>query len=123
MKDWSHPSSISGQLHRLGFRRYADYLASDHWQELRREYAERDDLPQRCACGDPYEALHHESYEFLGEEDPADLVPICDECHRRRHRKRPRPARLTRKALPKRPPVVPTADTALEVTARRLQGL
>jgi hypothetical protein len=91
----TNPSVISGQLRKIGYKRYADYLASEHWQTIRREYAESD-LPQRCACGAVYEALHHKTYERLGSELLGDLEPVCDACHRRAHGRRSRGKRRKR---------------------------
>lgn len=99
------PSVISGQLRKIGFERYADYLASDHWQTIRREYAESD-LPQRCACGAVYESLHHLTYERLGSEWLGDLEPLCDSCHRKAHHRRPTRRKPSRKrSRPKSGPV------------------
>jgi hypothetical protein len=80
------PASIPARLQRLGFARYADYLASEHWLDVRRRYA-ASDRPQRCACGKARHALHHLTYVRLGCELLEDLVAVCDPCHRRLHKK------------------------------------
>lgn len=89
-------SSISARLRPLGFERYADYLASDHWQDLRRRYRESD-LPQSCKCGAPANALHHKTYVRLGEELLTDLEALCHGCHRVAHGRR----RIPRKRKPR----------------------
>ena len=87
MKD--DTSSLSGRLRPLGFQRYSEYLASDHWQDVRRRYRESD-LPQICPCGETRVALHHTTYVRLGEELLEDLTPLCRDCHARAHGRKPR---------------------------------
>lgn len=80
------PSSIPARLQRLGYANYAEYLASEHWREVRLRFA-ASGRPQRCACGAPRQALHHLTYVRLGCERLEDLVAVCNACHRKLHRK------------------------------------
>ncbi len=71
-------------LRSMGFRSYADYLASDLWRKIRRHVFARSN---RCAgsCGRRAVQVHHGKYgkaELIGS-DLTHLYPICDECHRR----------------------------------------
>jgi hypothetical protein len=80
-------ATIGRHLRRLGFPRhatYADYLASPHWQDVKRRYSESD-LPQDCACGKPRRDLHHKTYARMGAELLTDLEPVCGLCHLERH--------------------------------------
>ncbi len=64
---------------------YAQYLASDHWKEVRRRY-KASDLPQDClGCGESRVDLHHRTYTRLGFEQLTDLIPLCRECHQKVH--------------------------------------
>lgn len=110
-------STISGRLRDLGYSTYADYLASDHWQNVRRRYRESD-RPQRCSCGAAGHSLHHLTYERLGRERLADLELVCDACHRRRHDKRER--RRNRTPRPKSRQRLSTAERRREATVQAL---
>lgn len=73
------------QLAALGFDSYDDYLASDHWAQVRAQYA-KSSRPKRChACRSPRYQLHHRTYKRLGEEELDDLVPLCRGCHKAVH--------------------------------------
>lgn len=85
-------SRIGGKLQRLGFRNYAEYLASDHWRELRERYR-ASDRPQFCECGSRKVSLHHLTYERLGAERLTDLIAVCRDCHRKLHGRRKRKRR------------------------------
>jgi hypothetical protein len=86
-------SIIGGKLHRLGFKTYAEYLASPHWRELKRRYL-ASSLRKHCSCGKPRRDFHHLTYERLGAEKLTDIEPLCRTCHEDRHRKaRPKPHR------------------------------
>lgn len=80
------PSSIGARLRLLGYQKYADYLASEHWQHVKQRYRESD-RPQKCSCGARATDLHHLTYVRLGREKLADLEALCRDCHRKRHRK------------------------------------
>jgi len=64
---------------------YQAYLNSNEWQETRRRIFERDNF--RCVkCGESKNLqVHHITYENLGEEKDADLVTLCDKCHKSTH--------------------------------------
>ena len=87
MKD--DTSTIGARLLPLGFKRYKDYLNSEHWRNVRRRYRESS-LPQVCRCGATKVALHHKTYVRLGAEELSDLEPLCADCHRRAHGKKRR---------------------------------
>ena len=64
---------------------YAEYLQTDHWQEVR-ALALRRRLGQGCVlCGGDGGGLpfhvHHSRYTRLGHEWPEDLVILCAFCH------------------------------------------
>ena len=64
---------------------YKQYLNSPHWQKIRqavfKEYGHRCDH-----CGSSKNLhIHHITYEHLGEEEISDLVPLCEDCHKRLH--------------------------------------
>jgi len=92
------PSTIAGRLRPLGYKIYAEYLASDHWRDIHKRYRQSN-RPQRCACGAVGTQLHHLTYVRLGAERLDDLILVCKRCHRQIHHKSPR-------SSPKRPPVV-----------------
>ena len=56
---------------------YPDYLHSTHWEITCEEKI------GRCALGGELTRtqLHHVSYENLGNEQPGDLIELCDRCH------------------------------------------
>lgn len=65
----------------LGYKSYASYLSSSHWQTTRQRYR-ASDLPQDCYCCGEHEVdLHHKTYENIGREPLTDLVPLCRRCH------------------------------------------
>lgn len=69
------------RLKKLGYRDYATYLHSAAWMDTRRRYF-GSDQPQDCICGATHELqLHHLTYERVGEEELADLTPLCPHCH------------------------------------------
>jgi 5-methylcytosine-specific restriction endonuclease McrA len=82
--------------HRVARRaRYADYIQSDAWWHTRQTwYAARTAELGRgepcCAvCDAPWlldrDDLHHKTYDRLGHEHLADLLPMCRACHTRLH--------------------------------------
>lgn len=68
---------------------YAEYLASDHWQEKRQEVLAVHDECVRCsmprwlveiAYGQDLH-IHHKTYANLGSEALEDLESLCARCH------------------------------------------
>lgn len=64
---------------------YQTYLKSSHWQEIRKKVFK--EYGYRCdQCGSTKNLhIHHITYENLGEEDISDLVPLCENCHKKLH--------------------------------------
>jgi 5-methylcytosine-specific restriction endonuclease McrA len=85
------PAFFPGQQpRRPAEEEYRRYLQSDHWLAVRRralEYAEH-----RCqVCYSPDRLqVHHRTYARLGQERPADMTVLCEDCHRNVHGKRRR---------------------------------
>lgn len=52
------------------------------WQDLRRQALERDGY--RCQVWLAHEAteVHHRTYEHFGHEELADLISLCQACHK-----------------------------------------
>ena len=74
---------------------YAAWMASDAWLAHRREWLAtwvtvHGELPTCAICGERWMLrhgdLHHRTYDRLGAEHVADLVPLCRPCHTVLHR-------------------------------------
>lgn len=64
---------------------YADHLASEKWQRIRRKVLERaKNLCEGCLERAATQ-VHHKSYDHLGEEFMFELLALCQECHERLH--------------------------------------
>ncbi|MGY5851469.1 HNH endonuclease [Salegentibacter sp. F14] len=66
--------------------KYREYLKSDKWQEIRKLVLERDDYKCRKCNIKPATAVHHLTYNNVGNEKLSELISICDECHEEIHR-------------------------------------
>jgi len=69
---------------------YSEYINSDEWKNKSRE--EKIRTGYRCAlCGksgdDHTLNTHHNTYSHLGDERPGELVVLCEDCHKKFHRK------------------------------------
>lgn len=116
------------RLKELGFKTYADYLASDHWSRFRSSFFSRHQ--PLCPCNkQPATDLHHRNYNRLGREYRRDCIPVCRDCHTRIHdmlRQNPRASLLT--ALAKsanfRPPArSPASSVAPGVPRGHIPGV
>lgn len=66
--------------------RYLSYLRSPAWFKLRAAHLTK--YGAACkACGATVKIhLHHKTYDNLGREKAAELVALCEACHRAVHR-------------------------------------
>jgi 5-methylcytosine-specific restriction endonuclease McrA len=67
---------------------YRGYIKSTAWKKKKRYYWSRCKDKSCRGCGIPWESgfnLHHVTYVRLGIERLADLMPLCDKCHRMLH--------------------------------------
>lgn len=74
------------ELLRLGFKTYADYLASTLWADIRDDAFAR--WGRRCkACGFTATQIHHANYAnaTLSGDTTDALWPVCGDCHARAH--------------------------------------
>lgn len=88
---WPGPQGVKvwerdRRVRELGYTNYADYIHSVRWYETRRRYR-ASDRPQDCQLcgGDKQIALHHLTYERVGNERLDDLLPLCNDCHQLVH--------------------------------------
>lgn len=65
---------------------YKDYLWSAEWKKLGVKVKDID--RHQCAfCGDPCRlVIHHTTYEHDGNEDPQELITLCNNCHYETHK-------------------------------------
>lgn len=66
---------------RLGYKTYAEYLASPKWKEIREETFRR--KGRKCyVCGKKAECVHHKTYSKRTMEGKTrSLIPLCKSCH------------------------------------------
>lgn len=75
-----------------------EYLKSDHWEQLKKDFATQDEVCE--VCGTPhwhkkkdgtwkcvrFFVFHHKHYDTVGHESREDLMRICKRCHDECHR-------------------------------------
>lgn len=77
---------LSGYLDWEGLT-YEQYLASDHWQDVRRRFWASGLHNHACyVCGHRGKLeVHHASYKRIGREKLNDLRLLCRNCHQKVH--------------------------------------
>lgn len=75
---------------------YEEYLESADWKQKAKDAKER--AGNRCQLCNASEAecmlhVHHRTYERVGNEDPMDLIVLCELCHARAHAQPWKPSR------------------------------
>jgi hypothetical protein len=74
------------RLKLFGYPTYEDYLTSQAWRNMQGWY-HQSLLPRIClACHSPNIQLHHWRYENVCDENPAELIPLCEAHHKEAHR-------------------------------------
>lgn len=69
------------------YKNYKEYLNSDHWKEIRKQYS------GNCViCGQPGQ-IHHRDYRRIGRELERDLICLCGNHHCYVHLKAKEPSR------------------------------
>ena len=66
---------------------YAEYLETKHWAKTRAAALKRADGKCQTCGGQRQLNVHHNTYDRLGKELPADLVVLCKSCHKLFHRR------------------------------------
>jgi 5-methylcytosine-specific restriction endonuclease McrA len=68
--------------------KYKEYLQSDNWKKLTaRKRKSAKNKCQLCNDGEKTLHVHHRTYENLYKEKLADLIVLCEKCHRKFHDK------------------------------------
>ena len=60
---------------------YNKYLKSDYWQDIREQILKRDNYTCKLCNSENNLHVHHQSYEFLGNENLDELITLCNKCH------------------------------------------
>lgn len=70
-------------------RWYSNYLRSIRWIRFRDEiFAIRSRTCEMCGNGDETLHLHHQTYEFVTQEIPSNVLVVCETCHKKCHARR-----------------------------------
>lgn len=65
---------------------YREYLKTEHWKDFREHVFEvRGRKCEDCGAENVSLHVHHENYEWLGEERLEDVRVLCRNCHKLRH--------------------------------------
>lgn len=64
---------------------YAEYLKTEHWQEMRKYALKRAAYKCQVCNASGKMNVHHRTYERRGHEDIKDLTVLCEPCHRKHH--------------------------------------
>lgn len=65
---------------------YYEYLQTDHWKETRKSALKRAAFRcQVCNTNERTLHVHHRTYERRGQENPKDLIVLCESCHQTFH--------------------------------------
>ena len=77
--------AIEQSIEELKRMPYAQYLKTEHWNQVRKEALRR--AKYRCQLCNESTALHvhHNTYERRGQELPSDVIAICRSCHEKQH--------------------------------------
>lgn len=75
-------AEFNARLREHGYTSYREYLASDHWRDVKRRYWDSK-LPKHCGgCGATKGLqLHHKTYKRICAERLMDITPVCRACH------------------------------------------
>jgi 5-methylcytosine-specific restriction endonuclease McrA len=66
-------------------RKYAAYLHTDHWKQVRSNALERAVYQCQLCKGSNRLAVHHNNYWCIGKETERDVIVLCDMCHKKHH--------------------------------------
>lgn len=71
---------------KLWWRWYRRYLKSSLWNKKRYKVLRRDKF--KCVrCGSKNRLqVHHQTYSRVGKERLSDLITLCKQCHKKKHR-------------------------------------
>ena len=64
---------------------YKAYLQTFHWIQTRNKALERAGFKCQLCNSDDNLQVHHRTYENLGDEQNADLIVLCANCHKKFH--------------------------------------
>lgn len=76
----------------LGFASYIEYLASDHWQDVRHHFLTRGKVCEICEKEYSLQ-VHHRNYRWIGRELESEaskhsMQVLCHRCHEAIHKLR-----------------------------------
>jgi hypothetical protein len=66
---------------------YNEYLQTPEWQNIRKEALQRAGYKCQLCSEIRLLHIHHNTYENIGNENPKDLIVLCESCHAKFHNK------------------------------------
>jgi len=88
-KSLSETATIKGDLKPKPnpFVKYSTYIKSKEWEDMKKLIFEwRGKRCQLCWRDDKPVHVHHITYKRIGNEDPRDLLVVCETCHKFIHK-------------------------------------
>jgi hypothetical protein len=79
------PVILAERAAELAAMPYPDYLQTPEWQERRKVMLKLAGYRCRVCNADKLLHVHHRTYERRGNEQPGDLIVLCDGCHKLFH--------------------------------------
>ena len=79
------PVILAERVAELAAMPYPDYLLTPEWQERRGVMLKLAGYRCRVCNADKLLHVHHRTYERRGNEQPGDLIVLCDGCHKLFH--------------------------------------
>lgn len=74
------------RLRKLKTMPYKQYLQTDEWKETRMKALRRADFKCQLCGGGGLLNVHHNNYKNRGNEQTADLITLCADCHKTYHK-------------------------------------
>jgi ribosomal protein S27AE len=86
IKGREYSPTLNALARQAGYANYDAYVHSSYWKKIRQRVLERD--ARRCRmCGSEVDlTVHHDRYDFIGDERLEYLKTMCARCHRGIHR-------------------------------------
>lgn len=83
-----YPQEILCKRGRFTRESYARYLKTAHWIRVRNAALKRAEYRCQLCNANKRLQVHHRTYANIGHEKAADVIALCDDCHKLFHENR-----------------------------------